>query len=304
MSVKNWIKLFFLGLVWGSSYFWIKIALREVGPVTLVFFRVLFATLGCLFFVLNAKTKFKTGWLWKFAFVGVFNICLPFILISWAEESISSGMASILNSTVPLFTIVIAPIFLKDEKLTIAKITGFLLGFAGVILLMSNRLGGDSKATVTGIAAMLIAAISYAVSGVFARKLMGNISIEAVSFGQMAGALVFILPAALIVDAPFRFPTLPTTYLALLWLGVLGSCICTLVWYSMLYSVGPIKTSMNSYLLPLVGVLLGAAILEEPIDWHVLAGGVLILLAVFIVNSRAARVQISQTEVLVDAKGK
>lgn len=302
MSVRNWLKLFFLGLVWGSSYLWIKIALREVGPFTLVLFRVLFASLGLVFFAFSAKTAFKTKWFWKFAVVGFFNVAMPFVLISWAEESISSGMAAILNSTVPLFTIVIAPLFIKEERLTVARVLGFLLGFTGVIILMSNKLGADSRSTIAGIAAMLIAACSYAVSGVFARKRMSDIPVEAVSFGQMAGALCFILPAALIVEAPFRFPALPSTYLALLWLGLLGSCVCTLVWYSLLYSVGPTRTSMNSYLLPLVGVLLGAVILGEKIDWHVLAGGVLILLAIFIVNSGRSRIQPSQVRLTADSK--
>lgn len=304
MSAKNWLKFLFLGLVWGSSFLWIKIALREVGPLTLVMFRVFFATLGLLFFVLSAKTSFKTRWFWKFAFVGFFNVAMPFALISWSEKSISSGMAAILNSTVPLFTILIAPIFLQDEKFTAKRVAGLLIGFSGVVFLMANKTGGSVGSVTLGIAFMLIAACSYAVSGVFARKQSGDIPVEAVSFGQMAAALSFIAPAALIVEAPFKLPALPTTYVSLLWLGLLGSCISTLVWYSLLHSVGPTRTSMTTYMFPLVGVLLGAVFLSEKMDWHVLVGGALILLAIFIVNSHFPRVQATQVETLLDNEGK
>src|SRR5665811_2075004 len=103
---------------------------------------------------------------------------------------------------------------------------------------MLNKMGGSAGSVTLGIAFMLIAACSYAISGVFARKQSGDIPVEAISFGQMAAALCFILPAALIIEAPFKLPVLPTTYVSLLWLGLLGSCISTLVWYSLLHSVG------------------------------------------------------------------
>ncbi|MEN6571284.1 MAG: DMT family transporter [Anaerolineaceae bacterium] len=304
MSVKNWLKFLFLGLIWGSSFLWIKIALREVGPFTLVAFRVFFAALGLLFFFLAARKGMKKEWIGRFLFVGFFNVAFPFVLISTAERSITSGMAAILNSTVPLFTILVAPIFLTEERFTLQRVAGLLLGFGGVIVLMSDRLGGGSDSTLAGIAAMLIAALSYAVSGVYARKRSADIPVEAASFGQMAGALCFILPAALIVDAPFKFPSLPVTYLALLWLGLLGSCIATLLWYSLLHSVGPTRTSMTTYMFPLVGVLLGAIFLQEKMDWHVLAGGALILLAIFIVNSRQIRVKSDPAETMAEVEGK
>lgn len=304
MSVKNWLKFLFLGLIWGSSFLWIKIALREVGPFTLVAFRVFFAALGLLFFFLAARKGMKKEWIGRFLFVGFFNVAFPFVLISTAERSITSGMAAILNSTVPLFTILVAPIFLTEERFTLQRVAGLLLGFGGVIVLMSDRLGGGSDSTLAGIAAMLIAALSYAVSGVYARKRSAGIPVEAASFGQMAGALCFILPATLIVDAPFKFPSLPITYLALLWLGLLGSCIATLLWYSLLHTVGPTRTSMTTYMFPLVGVLLGAIFLQEKMDWHVLAGGALILLAIFIVNSRQIRVKSDPAEAMAEVEGK
>ncbi len=304
MSAKNWFRFLFLGLVWGSSFLWIKIALREVGPFTLVMFRVLFAALGLAFFVIAARSRFKLEWLWKFAFVGFFNIAFPFVLISWSEESISSGMAAILNSTVQLFTILTASVFLKEERFTARRVISLLIGFSGVIVLMSNKLGGGTESVALGIAAMLVAATSYASASVFARKNTKEIPVEVVSFGQMVGALCFIIPATLIFEPSFHFPTQASTYLALGWLGLLGTCATALVWYSLIHSVGPTITSMTTYMFPLVGVFLGVLFLAEKMDWRVLAGGALILLAIFIVNSRQVTANPAEMESIMETEGK
>jgi drug/metabolite transporter (DMT)-like permease len=223
--------------------------------------------------------------LWKFALMGVFNHALPIVLISWSEKHISSGLAAILNSTTPLFTILIAPFFLSEERITTSRALGLILGFGGVIVLASNKVAdGDSLGGV-GIVTMLIAACCYAASGVFARKIMQNIRTEAQSIGQMGMAFLFMIPATFIAESPFHIPTLPLTWIALVWLGLLGSCVTLLLWFSLLNSVGPTKTSMVTYLFPLMGVLLGWIFLHEVPDWRLFVGGALVVAAVVIVNS-------------------
>ena len=286
MSAKNWCKFILLGTIWGSSFLWIKIALQEVGPLTLVTFRAGFATLGLLAVALVKHPKIHKADIWILAFLGFFNIALPIALICWSETHISSGMAAILNSTVPLFTILIAPLFLKDEHLTRRRILGLLLGFGGVIVLMSNQLDEGDALKAVGVITMLIAAASYAVSGIFTRKMTVGMKPEAQSLGQMGTAFLFILPASLSFEAPFHFPTLAISYVALLWLGLLGSCVATLLWFSLVASVGPTRTSMTTYIFPLVGVLLGLIFLGERVDWRLAVGGVLIILAVVLVNSQ------------------
>ena len=286
MSAKNWFKFIVLGLIWGSSFLWIKIALQEVDPFTLVMFRVGFAVLGLLVVFMIIRPKMRLKDLWVFAVLGFFNVAMPFVLISWSEQHISSGMAAILNSTVPLFTILVAPLFLKEEGFSLMRVLGLLIGFAGVIVLMSNRLNeGDSLGTI-GILTMLIAACSYAGSGIFARKMSRGMRAESQSLGQMGMALVFITPVALSVNSPFHFPTIPLTYISLIWLGLMGSCISTLLWFSLLNSVGPTRTSMTTYMFPLVGVLLGLIFLGEKLDWRLLVGGILVIAAVVLVNSQ------------------
>ncbi len=286
MSLKSWLKFIALGLVWGSSFFWIKIGLQEVGPFTVVFFRVLFAVAGLtIFFLLKRRNLAMKAW-WLYLFLGVINVALPFVLVSWSEKHITSGMASILNSMQPLTTSLIAAIFIKEEKLTIQRITGLVLGFGGVLVLMSNKLSGDAINQTYGIIAMVIAVFCYGASGVFARINNNGVKPEDQALGQFAFGLVFIIPAMLAVESPFTLPVRPLTYVAFAWLGLLGSFFAAVTWYALLDEIGPSRVSMTTYMFPLVGVLLGAIILRETVDWRVVVGGMMILLAIVIVNSR------------------
>jgi len=273
-------------MIWGSSFLWIKIALQEVDPMTLVTFRTGFATLGLIVVALIKRPTIRKTDLWVLATLGLLNVAFPFVLISWSETHISSGMAAILNSMVPLFTILIAPIFLKEEHLGLQRIFGLLLGFAGVIVLMSNQLEAGDALKEVGVIAMLVSAISYAASSIFARKMSRGMKPEAQSLGQMGTAFLLITPTALTFEAPFHFPILAMSYVALIWLGILGSCVATLLWFSLLNSLGPTRTSMTSYIYPLVGVLLGMIFLGEQVDWRLAVGGILIILAVLIVNTQ------------------
>lgn len=286
MSAKDWFKFLFLGLVWGSSFLWIKLALAEVSPLVLVMFRTGFAFLGLVVVSFLLKTRIPRQDLWKVLLLGLFNVAIPFVLISWAETHISSGMAAILNSTVPLFTIMLAPLFLTEEKFTLRTLAGLILGFAGVVVLASNELTGSDSLGGLGIIGMLTAAVFYAGSGIFARLSTRGMRPDAQAVGQMGAAFAFILPTTLIVDSPLHLPSQPLTLTALIWLGIMGSCLSTLVWFSLLNSVGPTRTSMTTYMFPLVGVLLGWIFLKEIPDWRLVVGGILVIVAVVIVNTR------------------
>ncbi len=286
MSTKNWVKFFFLGLIWGSSFLWIKIALREVGPFTLVFFRVLFATFGLVFYFFILRRKLNLRAWWIFLVIGFFNVAFPFVLISWAETNISSGLASILNSTVPLFTMLVASLFFKDDRLTVVRVIGLVVGFSGVFILMSDRMVDNTQGHTLGIIAMLVAAACYGASSVFARRVGHYVTPEDHSLGQMAAGLLFITPAMLIAEPPFTMPAITTTWIALAWLGLIGSFVAAVIWFNMIYEIGPSRTSMVTYVFPLVGVLLGVIVLNEQLSWHLYVGGLLVLAGIYIVNSK------------------
>ena len=135
---------------------------------------------------------------------------------------------------------------------------------------------------------MLISACSYGASTVFARRVERMVSPEEHSLGQMLAALIFLTPAMFIVDSPVRLPSNPTTWMALLWMGLIVSFVAALLWFKMIYEIGPSRASMIAYIFPLVGVLLGIIFLGEKLNWQVLAGGALILAGVYFVNSKWA----------------
>jgi drug/metabolite transporter (DMT)-like permease len=140
LKPKHWFVFLLLGTIWSSSFLWIKIAVQEVGPMTLVAFRVLFGMLFGLAVVLiqrPALPRRLREW-FPVLLLGITNVAIPFFLISWGEQSIDSGVAAILDATVPLFTILLAHYALHDDKMTVPKVLGLLTGFAGVTVLMSS----------------------------------------------------------------------------------------------------------------------------------------------------------------------
>lgn len=265
---------------------WIKIALREVDPFMLVFFRVLFAGIGLGIYFLITRRKFHLQWWWVYGFIGFFNVALPFALISWAENYISSGLAAILNSTVPIFTMIIAAIFYREDRFTLSRGIALVIGFLGVLVLSYNKLDGNSELHTLGIIAMLVAACGYGASTVFARRVSQHVSPEDHSLGQILAALVFITPAMFVTNSPIELPSNPITWIAFVWLGLIVSFIASILWFRMIYEIGPSRASMMIYMFPLVGVLLGIIFLGEKISWQIVIGGLLILAGIYIVNSK------------------
>ena len=285
MSRKNWLKFITLGLIWGSSFLWIKIAVTEVSPFTLVALRVSFAltTLIVILALGRIKVPLRSKW-WVFLFLGAFNISVPFMLISWAEQYIPSAIAAILNGTPPLFTIIFATIFLSDDHFTWRKLAGLVIGFGGVLILMADNLGNGIASFTLGMAAMLVAAMFYGGSAVFARTFTKGMEPAAQAFGQQVFANLIMWPIALFVQPQFVLPKLPITWLALAILGILCPGLATMIYYSLLHSVGPTKTMMTSYIYPVVGAILGLIFLREPFHWTMLLGTVVIISGVIIVN--------------------
>ena len=288
MSSKDWLRFWAAGLIWGTSFLWIKIAVSEVSPFVLVSFRTLFGTLGMLAIIfLNKEIKLKwqnlRPWLGIFALIGFLNVALPFVLISWGEQTIPSGIASVLNSTTPLFTIILVAIFLKEDRVTLLKGLGLMIGFGGVVLLFLPELSG-SIANLLGLGAVLLAAGCYAISGIIIKHKVHGLKAELQVFLQFAFAALFMWVFTLSVERPVLWPVQPLTWTALLWLGLLGSSLASSLYFSLLHSVGPTRASTVTYIPPLVGLLLGAIFLGESLGWLTLIGGALIVLGIILVN--------------------
>lgn len=286
MRIRDWVNFIILGLIWGSSFMWIKIVVDDVSPFVLVTFRVFFAVLGIIgiIFFQKGRLPLEKKWIGVFAFLGFFNVALPFFLISWSEQFISSGIASVLNSMVTLFTFIFAAIFLPDEKMTWIKAIGVALGFGGVVVLSLENLDGGIGNVQLGVIAMLVASACYGASNIFGRVKTKGLESNAQAFGQLTAAFIFVLPAALIIDPEFNLPNLPITWFGLVFLGFLNTAVATWMYYSLLNSVGSTRTSMVGYLIPLVGVIMGVIFLDEVVSWLLLLGGLMIVGGVLLVN--------------------
>jgi len=287
MKSKEWVWFVALGMIWGSSFLWIKVAVQEVDPFTLVGWRLLFGVLGMLVVLVVRRPAFprqRSTWL-AMAVMGMINTALPFVLISWGEKSIDSAVASILNSTVPLFTLVIAHFFLHDDRISVPKVLGLAVGFLGVLTLLARDLEpGGFRTGALGQAAVLLAAISYASASVFGRRTMREVSPLVQAFVPMVAADAVVWSAATQVGSPGVLPGLPITWVALLWLGLLGSCVAYLLYFHLLHAVGATRATMVTYLFPVVGVALGVLFLGEHADWHLVAGALLVVGSIAIVN--------------------
>lgn len=285
MKLKHWLVFLLLGGIWSSSFLWIKIAVQEVGPITLVAFRVLFGLVFGIVVIIVQRTKLPTTFREWFPvlLLGIVNVAIPFFLISWGEQVIDSAVAAILDATVPLFTIVIAHVALHDDKITFHKTLGLLVGFAGVVVLMSKDIGA-STGSLLGQGAVVLASAFYAGSSVYARKTTENVPSILRSVGPLISSTAVMWLATSTVERPLRLPHLPITWIALLWLGILGSGFAFILSYYLIHEIGPTRTTMVTYLFPLGGVTLGVGFLGEQLSWQLLAGAALIIASLAVAN--------------------
>jgi drug/metabolite transporter (DMT)-like permease len=290
LKLKHWLVFILLGAIWSSSFMWIKIAVQEIGPITLVAFRVLFGLLFGFVVIYIQRIQWpRTLKEWTPLLVlSIANIAIPFFLISWGEQSIDSAVASILNATTPLFTILIAHYLLQDDKMTAPKVLGLLMGFAGVVILMSKDIGA-SLGSVLGQLAIVLASAFYAGGAVYARKTTQELPGILRSAGPLLPATVVMWLAMFMLESPVEFPQLGITWIALLFLGVLGSGLAFVMSYYLLHEIGPTRTSMVTYLFPLGGVILGVVFLDEVLSWQLIVGAVLIVLSLIVANMQPQR---------------
>ena len=292
MKTKDWLLFTFVGLIWGTSFLWIKIAVQEVSPFVLVSFRTLFAALGLVVYLLIDR---KARMPWKeiaprlpvFIVLGLVNVAIPWLLISWAEMHIESGVASILNATMPLWTIIIAPLVISDDKITLPKLAGLTTGFIGVVLLFLPSIGKGWSTNLLGQSAVLGATLCYASATIFARKKAHGLNPQTQTFLQFTMSTLIVWSLTFGIEKQITLPALPITWLALLWLGLLGSGFAYIIYFSLLHRLGPTRLSMVTYIPPVVGVLLGIIFLGEAFHWQALVGALLILSGISIVNLKS-----------------
>jgi len=288
-SRSDWLIFSLLGLIWGSSFLFIKIGGESLGPFTLVSLRLIFGALllGAVVIASRESLPRDPRVIGHLAVLGVLSVFLPFSLITWGETHIDSGLASILNSTTPLFTIVVAGLFLADEPITLNRVIGLLVGFGGVVLVTSQSLAGRSDSlALLGELAVAAAAVSYSIGAVYARLHARGLRPMTVGLSQTLFGLVYAVIPALLLEHPLGAGIEPQALFAVAWLGLLGTGVAYLIFFRLLAKWGATRTQLVTYLLPPVGVALGVIVLGEQIDAQIVAGTALIIGGVAIVSRR------------------
>jgi drug/metabolite transporter (DMT)-like permease len=263
-----------LSLLWGASYLFIKVAGRELQPATMMLLRVTVATaalLGILWWRGElAGLRAPVG---AYA-LGLFNSAIPFTLIAWGERHIDSGLAAIANASVPIWVALLAIRYRPDERSTGSRALGIVLGLAGVAVLTGATPGGGWWA-VAGVAAVVVASLSYAVAGLYGQRLIEQVSGPVLSTAALIGATVIMLPVG-VAQAPHHPPSLKALACVLA-LALLGTAAAQLVWFRLLRGHGVARSSLVTYLLPVTALGYGAVFLDERLTIEELAGLALIL---------------------------
>ena len=267
MRGLDWLIFAILALVWGGSFFFIEVLVEHLPPLTIVTLRVGLASITLWLIILARRYEIPRtvkGWTALFI-IGFMNNALPFSLIVWGQTHINSGLASILNATIPFFTVIIAGTLLADEKITGGKLLGVLVGIAGVIILIGPDALKGMTGSLLGQLAVLGAAISYSCAGVFARRFKAlGISPLMVATGQVTTATIMLTPLALIVDKPWTLAIPPTSVIAaMLGLAFLSTVVAYILYFRLIASAGATNAALVAFAIPVTAILLGVLILRE-----------------------------------------
>ncbi|MBI5668072.1 MAG: DMT family transporter [Chloroflexi bacterium] len=295
---RAWIFFWLLGLIWGSSFLLMRVGVVEMPPAQVTFTRVGIAALGMNLVLLLTRRRYPSDWraLLALAVIGVGNTALPFTLLAWGEQTVESGVTSVIQAITPMFALVIAHFAFADERMTPLKVTGVLLAFVGIIVLTSrdfqdgNLLGAD----LSGELAIVLASLCYAIFASYSRRTLQKYHIEPVVVSTVTMTAATVAAIAMMFVLPLFGERPPVSYAALstdvllsgLMLGFLNTFIAYLLFYYVIAHLGASRTTMVTYVVPVVAVTLGALVLGEVIDARMLLGSLLILAGIGVVNVR------------------
>ncbi len=292
MTKRNWLELCLLSIVWGSTFVFAKVAVTEIPPLVLVFCRVAIAALALHVVLRMRGLRFplRPSVLMSFLVMGLLNNAIPFSLIFWGQTVLAAGLASILNATTPIFTVLVAALLFRQEVLRPHRIAGVVIGFIGIAVMLSPALAGLAREPLWAEAACLGAAISYAFAAAFARRFKDMPAMVAAT-GQLTGSSLLMIPLAL-----WQASAWTANEVSLLaWsnvaaLGLFGTAFAYLLYFRLLSQAGATNASLVTLLIPLNTVLLGALFLGEALNLHQFAGLAILLFGLIILDGRFLRV--------------
>ncbi len=286
MTLRDWLLILMIGAIWGCSFLFNAVLIRELGPIWVSALRVTVGALGCwAYFVATRRTLPREPVLYlQFLILGVLNYAIPFALFPLAEQDLPSGLVGVINALTPLMTVVVSHFWRGGEKATLNKSLGVIVGFIGAAILASPSLSGGSSNQLWAIGACLLATLCYAFTLNYARRLR---SVDPTTIAACS------LTAAAIVSTPFAlvFEGLPVitrieTWASLLGIGLLSSSFAFLLMYRMLPRVGATNFSINTFITPISAILLGVLVLHERFETVHLIGMAVVFMGLLLLDGR------------------
>jgi drug/metabolite transporter (DMT)-like permease len=287
MGIKEWVLIILLSIVWGGSFFFVGVAVKELPPLTIVLFRVALASMILLAIVyLKGERMPSSLSIWgSFMVMGALNNLIPFCLIVWGQTHIESGLASILNATAPMFSIVLAHFFIREEKLTFNRIAGVVLGWIGVSILIGIESLRGFGLEVIGQIAVLGAAISYAFAAIYGRRFKDMKPIV-VATGMLCGSTIMMIPLALYFDQPWNLAPGAMTIMSILGLAVISTSLAYIIYFHVLATAGPTNLLLVTFLIPISAIVLGVMVLGEQLGWEIFVGMGMIFIGLITIDGR------------------
>lgn len=283
MGRTEWVMLFMLATMWGGSFFFAKIALQQIAPMTLVFLRVSLGAVALLV-ILKLMRKRIPGdaRIWMAFFVmGLLNNLIPFALLFWGQTHIASGLAAIFNATAPIFTIVVAHFLTRDEKMTLPKAIGIAAGFAGVLILIGVDIQrGVDRWAILAMLGCLLAGLSYGFAAVYGKRFKAfRVDPIAVAFGQVFATSIMVLPVVAFFQPGLDVGGLTgEVILAVLALAIVSTAMAYVIFFRILERGGATNISLVAFLIPVSAIMLGTIFLGEQLHANHFLG----MLAIFI----------------------
>lgn len=290
MGLVEWSMLLLLSMLWGGSYFFVEIALLEWSPLLIVAVRVVIAAAVIWGIVLAAGHTVPRSWpAWiAFFWMGLLNNIFPFLLIVWGQKEIESGLAAILTAAAPIFTVIVAGVWLKDEPVTRSRLLGAVLGLAGVVILIGPSALAGLDAGLLAQLAVLGAALSYAVAGVYARRFPRmNIDPIVAAAGQLLMSSLMMIPLALMFEPPRQLiESSIEVWAAVGLMAVFSTALAYILYFRLLASSGATNAILVTLLIPVTAIVLGAIILDERLEWSHFLGMAVIGLGLSVIDGR------------------
>lgn len=287
MTAREWGLLLGLSVLWGGSFLFIELGLRDFGPMSLVFLRLALAALALHIALRPMRVKLPGGRMWGWYFLlGLFNNALPFALMFWGLTRIGGALASMLNATTPLFTVVLAHFMTRDERLTLNRLAGCLLGVVGVgVMVGREALSGEGE--LLAYLAVLGAGVCYALAGIFGRR-VGQVPPLALATGQLTAAAMLIAPLAAL-EQPWHATPGWQSLASLVALALVSTSFAYVLYFKLLKAAGATNILLVTLLVPVSSTLLCVPLLGEVLEWRQVAGMAVIALGLLLVDGRILR---------------